>query len=36
MKQEYIYQSMMTCIGNKRKLINNIEDVIKEVKEIER
>lgn len=36
MKQEYIYQSMMTCIGNKRKLINNIEDVIKEVKEIEK
>lgn len=32
MKSEYILQSMMTCIGNKRKLVNNIEDIIEEIK----
>lgn len=32
MKNEYILQSMMTCIGNKRKLVNNIEDIIEEIK----
>lgn len=33
MKQDFVYQNMMTCIGNKRKLINNIEDIITYVKD---
>jgi len=34
-KKNYIMQPMMTCIGNKRKLINNIEDIIIDIKKIE-
>ena len=32
MKEEYILQNMMTCIGNKRKLLNYIENIIEEIK----
>jgi adenine-specific DNA-methyltransferase len=27
-KDEFVNQTMLTCIGNKRKLINNIEDIV--------
>jgi len=30
----FVNQTMLTCIGNKRKLIKNIEDVVNEVKDI--
>lgn len=33
-KDKYINQTMLTCIGNKRKLINNIENVVNDVKNI--
>ncbi len=28
----YVYQTMLTCIGNKRKLVKNIRQIIEEVK----
>jgi len=30
-QSEFIYQSMLTCIGNKRKLVGNIEEIIVEI-----
>ena len=29
---DFIYQNMMTCIGNKRKLIDNIEEILLKIK----
>ena len=34
MEQSFIFQPMMTCIGNKRKLVKHISLIINEVKEI--
>ena len=31
-KKDYVYQTMLTCIGNKRKLVNNIKEIIDEVR----
>ena len=31
---EYVYQTMLTCIGNKRKLIKNIRNVLDEVRSL--
>ena len=31
MNQEYVHQTMLTCIGNKRKLVNHIIDVVDEL-----
>lgn len=31
---DFVYQSMITCIGNKRKLVENIIDVFNEVREL--
>ena len=33
-KDAYVYQTMLTCIGNKRKLVNNINDIIIEVSKL--
>lgn len=33
-KKDYVYQTMLTCIGNKRKLVNNIKDIIDDVRVI--
>jgi len=30
-KDPFVYQTMLTCIGNKRKLVNNINDIMIEV-----
>jgi adenine-specific DNA-methyltransferase len=30
-RDAYVYQTMLTCIGNKRKLVNNIHDIMLEV-----
>jgi adenine-specific DNA-methyltransferase len=29
---DYVYQTMLTCIGNKRKLVNNIYNIINNIK----
>jgi len=29
---DYVYQTMLTCIGNKRKLVKNIREIVEEVK----
>ncbi len=29
---DYVYQTMLTCIGNKRKLVKNIRQIVEEVK----
>ena len=29
--ESFVLQTMLTCIGNKRKLVNNILDIVKEV-----
>lgn len=29
---DYVYQTMLTCIGNKRKLVKNISEIVEEVK----
>lgn len=31
-KEIYVYQTMLTCIGNKRKLINHIRNIIEELR----
>ncbi len=31
-EDSYIYQTMLTCIGNKRKLVKNIRNIVEEVK----
>lgn len=31
---KYVYQTMLTCIGNKRKLVNNINEIVIEVSRI--
>ena len=31
---DYVYQTMLTCIGNKRKLVKNIREIIEEVKSL--
>ena len=31
--KSFVNQTMMTCIGNKRKLLSNIESIINEIKE---
>lgn len=31
-KSEYVYQTMLTCIGNKRKLVNNIGSIIDNIR----
>jgi adenine-specific DNA-methyltransferase len=33
-KQQYVYQTMLTCIGNKRKLVNNIKGIVDDVRKI--
>jgi adenine-specific DNA-methyltransferase len=33
-KQSYVYQTMLTCIGNKRKLVNNIRNIVDDVRKI--
>ena len=30
-KQAYIFQTMLTCIGNKRKLVSDIESIFRDV-----
>lgn len=30
----YVFQTMLTCIGNKRKLVHNISDIVKEVMQV--
>ena len=32
-KDDFIYQSMLTCIGNKRKLVKNIYDIVSNIAE---
>jgi adenine-specific DNA-methyltransferase len=34
MVNDYVYQTMLTCIGNKRKIVNNINDIIVEVSKL--
>jgi adenine-specific DNA-methyltransferase len=29
---EYVYQTMLTCIGNKRKLVKNIRNIVEEIR----
>ena len=31
LKQAYIFQTMLTCIGNKRKLVSDIETILQDV-----
>ena len=31
MNQEYVHQTMLTCIGNKRKLVNHIVKIVDEI-----
>ncbi len=31
MNQEYVHQTMLTCIGNKRKLVNHIVEIVDEI-----
>lgn len=33
-KHAFVFQTMLTCIGNKRKLVNNIKTIIDEVRTI--
>jgi adenine-specific DNA-methyltransferase len=33
-KKNYVYQTMLTCIGNKRKLVDNIKEIIDEIRVI--
>jgi len=33
-KQTFVFQTMLTCIGNKRKLVNNIKTIIDEIRTI--
>lgn len=33
-KKNYVFQTMLTCIGNKRKLVNNISSVMEDIKKL--
>ena len=33
-KHNYVYQTMLTCIGNKRKLVGNIRSIIDDIKKL--
>ena len=30
-QDNYVYQTMLTCIGNKRKLVKNIRNIVEEI-----
>ena len=33
-KEHYVFQTMLTCIGNKRKLVGNIRVIIDEIRQL--